>query len=62
MKNLDGYWKILIVIGVIFLVVVIGWEYYQVQSGNRTSFQVTVNEMPRQNLLSPEIINHLRAE
>ena len=62
MNGLDKYWKILIVLGIVFLAAAIGWEIYQIRSGNRDDFTLTVNEMPRQNLLSPEIINHLRSQ
>lgn len=53
-------WKILIVIGVASLLAVVGWEFFQIASGGRTSFSLSVNEMNRSNLISDSVETHLR--
>lgn len=53
-------WRILIVIGVVSLLAVVGWEFFQIASGGRTSFSLTVNEMNRSNLISDSVESHIR--
>lgn len=55
-------WKILIAAGIISLVAIVLWEFYQVTSGGRTTFSLTVVEMGRSNLLSPGLEEHLETD
>ena len=55
-------WKLLIAIGVVFLLVVIGWEIFQVVSGGRSNFDLSVIEMDRSNLFTENIEKHLTSD
>lgn len=50
MSNLNKSWIILIVIGVILMMITIGWDIYQIFSGNNDEFNYTVNPIPIETL------------
>lgn len=52
-------WKILIVAGIVFLLAAIGWEFYQAASGGRSTFTISIIDMPRDNLFSDGLRTHL---
>lgn len=55
-------WKRLLIIGTIILLLVIGWEVFQIASGGKTSFNLTVLEMGRSNIFSPNLERHLTTD
>lgn len=52
-------WLTLMGIGMIVLVVAVGWELYQNVSGNRSNISVTVVDFQRNTLFSPVVEKHL---
>ena len=52
-------WKIIIAIAVVSLLAVVLWEFYQVASGGRTTFSLSVTPMGRNNLFSTNLQDHL---
>lgn len=52
-------WKIIIAIGVVSLVAVVLWEFYQVTSGGRSTFSLSITSMERANLFSEQLKEHL---
>ncbi len=55
-------WILLIVLGVVFLVVAVGWEVYQSVSGNRSTINTEIVEYSRNTLLSPKLENFLNTD
>lgn len=59
MKNLNSSWKLLIYVGVFFLILVIGWEIYEVSTGGRSDFSLVVVDMPKTTLFTKNLEDHL---
>ncbi len=50
----------MIMVGIVVLLLAVAWEVYQISSGNRDKFNLTVNSMPREVILTPEVREHLK--
>lgn len=55
-------WLTLIIMGMIFLAAVIGWEAYQNFSGARSNIDLTIVEYQRDSLFSPRLEKHLTSD
>lgn len=55
-------WIILIILGILFLSAVIGWEAYQNFSGARSNIDTTLVEYQRESLISPKLENHIKLD
>lgn len=55
-------WLALIIIGVLFLLGVIGWEAYQNLSGARSNINIALIEYQRETLFSPGLEAHLNSD
>jgi hypothetical protein len=52
---MNSAWKSLIAIGIISLIIVVGWEIFQISTGGRSEFSLTVNEMRSSRLFTNEL-------
>lgn len=57
--KMGNFWKSLIIIGVISIVVLVGWEVFQITTGGRSSFNLSVVNVNRPNLFSESLKKHL---
>lgn len=57
--SLNKSWLYLILIGVLALVFTLGWEVYQISTGSRSKFELTINPITNPNLISPGLEEHL---
>ena len=55
-------WLNLIVLGVIFLVLAIGWEIYQDSAGYRSKIDTTLTEYSQSNLINPSLEKHILSD
>jgi hypothetical protein len=55
-------WSILIIFGIIFLIVAVGWEILQVSSGVRSTIDTTVVEYTKDKLISKKLEDHLTSD
>lgn len=55
-------WLTLIIMGLVFLAAVIGWEAYQNFSGSRSNIDLTIVEYQRDSLFSPRLEKHLTSD
>jgi hypothetical protein len=60
MSNLNRYWIILIIVGVIALIAVVGWDVYQITTGNRSEVNYTVIGFEEDSLLPESLETHLK--
>jgi hypothetical protein len=58
MQSLNRYWIILMLIGIGMLLIVAGWEVYQIASGNRSEVNVTVSELENNTLIPKNLEQH----
>jgi hypothetical protein len=59
---MNNSWKYLIIIGIVSLLAVIGWEAYQIATGGRVKFALTVLPMERDYILSPALYELLEKD
>ncbi len=52
-------WSLLIIFGIIFLVVAVGWEIYSISTGARSNIDTTLVEYNKDTLFSKKFENHL---
>ncbi len=52
----------LIIIGVLILLLVSGWEVYQISSGARSTGEITVIEISNDTLIPSALENHLKQD
>lgn len=57
--DVNKAWLYLIFMGVAALLAAVGWEIYQYVTDGRTEFTYTVNELPSNQILSPEVEEHI---
>jgi hypothetical protein len=48
-------WKTIIAIGILALIAIVLWEFYQVSSGGRSTFSLSITPMVRDNLFSTQL-------
>ncbi|MEO6728326.1 MAG: hypothetical protein ABIM99_00225 [Candidatus Dojkabacteria bacterium] len=53
-------WKYLVYAGIVFLIAAIAWEAYEVASGERGEFSLTVLAMPKTTLFTKPMEVHLK--
>ena len=58
--NLSKSWLYLIFIGVGLLVIATVWEIYQIASGNRATFNVSVVPMENTKIFIPKLEEHIK--
>jgi hypothetical protein len=52
-------WKYLMYLGIIFLVVVVAWDFYEASIGGRAEFSFTLIDMPRSKVFNPALEKHM---